>query len=124
MTVTASRVEGYREGGIGAESVLGLSITGSVPKSQTVHTQRGREKERGREGASQRSSSHKSKWRFATFKDTLKWSVAHVAMVHMYLVCVCGVCGICTWHLICHTRVARESCGRRERGVELGMIKR
>lgn len=86
------RDEGYREGGICVGCVLGLSITGSVPKSQTVHTQRGREKERGREGTSQRSSSHKSKWRFATFKDTLKWSVAHVAMVHMYVVCVCVVC--------------------------------
>lgn len=43
------RRRGYREGGSGAESVLGLSITGSVPKSQTVHTQRGRERKRGAE---------------------------------------------------------------------------
>lgn len=88
------RRRGYREGESGAGCVLGLSITGSVPKSQTVHTHRGREKERGREGTSQRSSSHKSKWRFATFKDTLKWSVAHVAMVHMYVVCVAYALGI------------------------------
>lgn len=64
--------------------------------------ERGRMGKRRREGASQRSSSHKSKWRFATFKDTLKWSVA----VCGYGAYVCGVCGVCTWHLICRTRVA------------------
>lgn len=120
--MTASSEEGGTGKGKAVQGVCLVYQLQAACQSPRQFTHRGREKERGREGASQRSSSHKSKWRFATFKDTLKWSVAHVAMVHMYVVCVCGVCGICTWHLICHTRVARESCGKR--GVELGMIER
>lgn len=84
------RDEGYREGGIGAGCVLGLSITGSVPKSQTVHTQRERERE-GARGNKSTQLKPQVQVAFCDFQG------------HFEMVCgscgygayVCGMCVVC-----------------------------